>query len=97
MTSNTQNTAPELCPFCASNVVVLTADGRGWCIRCGAEADEWNRRDLAKWSISLEDHEHRVSEAVAAALEEAIIRVNGCDRVSEVQPAIRALIEEKKA
>ena len=31
---------------------------------------------------------------VAAALEEAINRVNGCDRVSEVQPAIRALIED---
>ena len=33
-----------------------------------------------------------VQAAVAAALREAINRVNGCDRVSEVQPAILALI-----
>ena len=33
-----------------------------------------------------------VQAAVAAALIEAINRVNGCDRVSEVQPAILALI-----
>ena len=35
-----------------------------------------------------------LEDAVAAALEEAINRVNGCDRVSEVQPAIRALIAQ---
>jgi len=35
-----------------------------------------------------------LEEDVTAALEEAINRVNGCDRVSEVQPAIRALIAQ---
>jgi hypothetical protein len=35
-----------------------------------------------------------VQAAVAAALREAISRVNGCDRISEVQPAILALIRE---
>lgn len=45
----------------------------------------------AKGAIyTRKDHE----DAVAAALEEAINRVNGCDRVSEVQPAIRALIAQ---
>jgi hypothetical protein len=35
-----------------------------------------------------------VQAAVAAALREAINRVSGCDRISEVQPAILALIRE---
>jgi hypothetical protein len=34
-----------------------------------------------------------VQAAVAAALREAINRVSGCDRISEVQPAILALRE----
>ena len=40
------------------------------------------------------DAQAALDRAVAAALREAINRVNGCDRISEVQPAILALIRE---
>jgi hypothetical protein len=42
-----------------------------------------------------EEADALVQAAVAAALREAINRVSGCDRISEVQPAILALIRER--
>jgi len=41
------------------------------------------------------DAQAALDRVVAAALREAINRVNGCDRISEVQPAILALIRER--
>lgn len=32
------------CPFCGCHAIP-TPSGGGLCVRCGAEADEWNRRD----------------------------------------------------
>ena len=42
----------------------------------------------------LAQQDDLVQAAVAAALREAINRISGCDRISEVQPAILALIRE---
>lgn len=84
MTSETQNTAPE-------RIWLRWEPGKAVTngpLTQNPDYTSWVREDL---------HERLVAEAVAAALKEAIIRVNGCDRVSEVQPAIRALIEQKKA
>ena len=55
-----------------------------------AELRRW-RKAAEKGSIYTRAE---LEASVAAALEEAINRVNGCDRVSEVQPAIRALISD---
>jgi transposase len=55
---------------------------------------------MAKWGEIKcprcdEEADALVQAAVAAALREAINRVSGCDRISEVQPAILALIRER--
>ena len=87
--TNTQNTAPERI------WLQLGAGDYGthtWCDQPQDWADE-NGEGEPEY-IRADIHERLVAEAVAAALEEAINRVNGCDRVSEVQPAIRALIAE---
>jgi hypothetical protein len=82
MTSDTQNTAPE----------------RIWLdVEYASEGWTWDENDVFPNDVPYlrtDLHERIVAEAVAAALEEAINRVNGCDRVSEVQPAIRALIKD---
>jgi hypothetical protein len=52
----------------------------------GARSNVRGARKLTLWCIEA---------AVAAALREAINRVSGCDRISEVQPAILALIRER--
>ena len=37
----------SLCPFCGGNNIGRgPVPGSGWCVSCGADADEWNRRDL---------------------------------------------------
>jgi len=63
----------------------IWADWNTWYAKPNGRSYAYIRADI---------HERLVAEAVAAALEEAINRVNGCDRVSEVQPAIRALIAQ---
>jgi phage FluMu protein Com len=54
---------------------------------------------MAKWAEikcpRCAEADDLVQASVAAALREAINRVNGCDRISEVQPAILALIRER--
>jgi len=95
MTSDTQNTAPERIwlqddgDYTGAKQAAWDSDtGVTWC------EDQINEDDTGYIRADL--HERLVAKAVAAALEEAINRVNGCDRVSEVQPAIRALIYEKR-
>jgi LSD1 subclass zinc finger protein len=62
---------------------------------CGAGEDE----AMTRWGEikcpRCEEADALVQAAVAAALREAINRVSGCDRISEVQPAILALIRER--
>jgi hypothetical protein len=55
--------------------------GTWWQSRPHHQMTEYVRADLVK------ERSDEVQAAVAAALKEAINRVNGCDRVSEVQPA----------
>jgi phage FluMu protein Com len=61
---------------------------------CGAGEDE----AMTRWGEikcpRCKEADALVQAAVAAALREAINRVSGCDRISEVQPAILALIRE---
>ena len=54
----------------------------------------WEGRALDA-EAKLAQQDDLVQAAVAAALREAINRVSGCDRISEVQPAILALIRER--
>jgi hypothetical protein len=58
---------------------------------CGAGEDE----AMTRWGEikcpRCKEADALVQAAVAAALREAINRVSGCDRISEVQPAILAL------
>ena len=49
---------------------------------------------IEELEAKLAQQDDLVQAAVAAALREAINRVSGCDRISEVQPAILALIRE---
>jgi hypothetical protein len=50
------------------------------------------QKNIAEEKLAKQDA--LVQAAVAAALREAINRISGCDRISEVQPAILALIRE---
>ena len=50
------------------------------------------QKNIAEEKLAQQDD--LVQAAVAAALREAINRISGCDRISEVQPAILALIRE---
>ena len=51
------------------------------------------QKNIAEEKLAKQDA--LVQAAVEAALREAINRVSGCDRISEVQPAILALIRER--
>ena len=51
------------------------------------------QKNIAEEKLAQQDD--LVQAAVAAALREAINRISGCDRISEVQPAILALIRER--
>ena len=62
-----------------------------------AERHRW-RQAASIGSIHTQaDLDRAVNEARAVALEEALNKVSGCDRVSEVGPAIRALIDKPTA
>jgi hypothetical protein len=50
--------------------------------------------EAAILAFTTPDAQAALDRVVAAALKEAINRVSGCDRISEVQPAILALIRK---
>jgi len=66
------------------------------CNRCGSVGG-FGCYECTPDMIPRAEAERMAQEARAAALEEALNKVSGCDRVSEVGPAIRALLDTPAA